>query len=155
MRPKHCFPYFWNLLSLSLLVSACAACSSFHREWKAAAAQPQPPDSIEGCWDGKWKSNRNGHTGRLRCLITRTNDEQYGARFHANYLKILRFGYTVPLKVRQVAGVSHFEGQADLGQFAGGIYHYEGEAGSDRFVSTYRSERDHGVFEMKRPEGDP
>ena len=132
---------------------AAAGCSSFHKEWKTAARR-SPTGGIEGRWDGSWRSESNGHKGRLRCLIRKVDDVNYAARFRANYWKIFTFGYTVPLAVRGEPGVFKFSGQADLGKLAGGVYHYEGEATSDRFLSTYICARDRGVFEMKRPPAD-
>ena len=75
----------------------------------------------------------------------------YQARFHAKYRKILGFGYTVPLKVRTVAGVFNFQGEADLGWYAGGLYFYSGHVRGTNFSSTYRSEKDRGTFQMTRP----
>ena len=41
--------------------------------------------------------------------------------------------------------------QADLGKLAGGVYYYEGRANATNLVSTYRSMKDHGRFELARP----
>jgi hypothetical protein len=140
-----------NGLFACILVLANAGCGTFHREWKTAATNSPPAGSIEGRWDGNWKSYKNGHRGRLRCLITEVSDGKYNARFHANYWKIFTFGYSVPLQVRRVDGTNVFEGEANLSKFAGGRYEYAGDSTSDRFFSTYRCSRDHGIFEMKRP----
>ena len=138
-------------LGLALLA---AGCSSFDRDWDAAAAtlRPSVPGSIEGRWLGTWHSDANHHTDELRCLVTRTNDA-YSARFHARYRKVFRFrfGYTVPLTVTEKEGAFQFEGAADLGWLAGGRYTYEGRATPTNFFSTYSSKYDHGVFEMTRP----
>lgn len=42
-------------------------------------------------------------------------------RFRANYMKVLDFSYTVPLKVEQRDGIWHFQGEEDLGAVAGGF----------------------------------
>ena len=110
-----------------------------------------PGNDIEGRWEGRWLSHTNGHHGRLRCLLSKTPEGQYSARVHANYVKILTFGYTVPLKVRESPGLYYFSGDADLGQLAGGSYHYDGQATATNFFSTYRAKADGGIFEMKRP----
>ena len=142
------FLHAWAL-GFALLV---AGCSSFNREWKAAAQRPAAPGSIEGRWQGTWRSDANGHTDELRCLNTRTNDA-YSARLHARYRKVVRFsfGYTVPLVVTAKEGGAQFEGAANLGWLAGGRYTYKGSATPTNFFSTYSCKYDYGVFEMTRP----
>lgn len=111
---------------------------------------------MAGPWDGEWRSDANGHHGRLRCLMSPLSDEAWQARFHAKY-KIFKFipisfGYTVELTGKETNGHHTFQGEEDLGKLAGGIYHYEGEATAEEFFSTYRSQYDHGTFHMRRPE---
>jgi hypothetical protein len=132
-----------------------SSCSSFHSRWKAAATTPPPHDDIVGRWEGSWRSDVNGHNGRLRCLVTKVSDQQYRAWYHAKYRKIFSFSYAVPLQVT-VDGLAHtFQGQADLGWYAGGLYQYEGCATPTNFFSTYQSKYDHGIFQMARPEPAP
>ena len=133
-----------------LLLLACG-CSSFNREWRKAAQTAVAPDSMEGRWQGHWSSDANGHDGKLRCIVSQREDGDYAARFRATYMKILRFSYTVPLKVEHTDDVWHFHGEENLGKMAGGVYQYEGNATPMNFHSTYRSKYDHGVFEMERP----
>ena len=132
------------------LVLLCG-CSTFNRDWKRAAQQPATPASIEGLWEGKWLSDVNGHTGRLRCLLSRESDSRYQARFRATYWKVFRFSYTVPLQFEQ-RDAWHFTGEENLGKLAGGVYRYEGHATPTNFFSTYHSKYDHGTFQMRRPE---
>ena len=136
-------------LFLLLGLLAVSGCSSFQREWKQAAAGP--PAGLEGRWSGVWRSDANGHTGQLRCLVTRAEDGAYRARFHARYEKIFTFGYTVALQVRQPGDHFQFTGDANLGWYAGGVYHYEGTASATNFLATYRCPRDHGTFTLARP----
>jgi len=128
-----------------------SGCSSFSRAWEKAGKASTPPDLIEGRWEGHWLSDANGHTGRLRCLLSREADGEYTAWFRATYLKILRFSYRVPLKVETHDGVWLFNGSENLGSMAGGVYYYTGSATPTNFHSTYRSDYDHGVFQMSRP----
>ena len=137
-------------LVIALTLFLCG-CSSFNRAWKQAGSTPAPPDSIEGRWDGRWLSAANGHTGNLRCLITKKADGPYEARFRASYMKVLRFSYKVPLTVTRTNESWQFRGEADLGKMAGGVYHYEGSTTATQFHSTYRSKYDHGDFELARP----
>jgi hypothetical protein len=127
-------------------------CSSFHHEWKKAAANSPSVAGMQGRWQGSWHSDVNGHSGKLRCLISETGTNTYRARFHAKYLKILSFGYTVALKAEPSATNGFtFSGEANLGRLAGGVYHYEGHADGTNFFSTYSCKYDHGTFQMARP----
>ena len=136
------------ILGLALLANGC---SSFNREWKKAAAS-QPANSLEGRWEGKWRSDKNGHTGKLLCLLARESDTNYHARLKATYWKIFRASYAVTFTGELRDGVWQFKGDEDLGWFAGGVYRYEGRVTPTNFFSTYRCKYDHGTFELQRPE---
>jgi hypothetical protein len=127
-----------------------AGCSSFNRDWKRAAVVPQLTNDLAGRWEGVWMSDKNGHNGRLRCLISPTDNGVYNARFHAKYWKILSFGYAVPVRVQRSNDVARFIGEADLGKLAGGIYKYAGAVIGTNFHSTYECAIDHGYFRMTR-----
>ncbi|HZV33544.1 MAG TPA: hypothetical protein VFB72_03135 [Verrucomicrobiae bacterium] len=139
-----------RILLLPVLFFA-GGCTSFSHDWKKAAEISPPPGSMEGRWQGVWLSDVNHHTGELRCVVTRSEDGMYRARFHAKYNKVLSFGYTVKLKVEPQANAFHFSGDANLGWYAGGIYHYDGHADATNFFSTYSCKYDHGTFKMSRP----
>jgi len=140
--------FFAGALAWALLASGC----SFNRAWNAAGKTSAPANDIQGRWDGVWLSEVNDHTGKLRCLVTKQAEGKYHARYHAQYRKIFSFGYTVTLEGKQTGGSFVFSGDADLGWYAGGIYHYEGHANNNYFFSTYRSQYDHGTFQMSRLE---
>jgi len=123
--------------------------ADFQRRWNGPAALPNPNNGLAGRWQGEWVSGANGHRGELKCVLTKTETGKYEAMFHATYARFLRVCYTVPLHGRQVGGKLKLEGQADLGQLAGGIYHYEGEADETAFNCTYRCAYDHGTFRLK------
>jgi len=139
--------------ALWAVVLAGGGCSSFNRDWKAAAIAPA--DGLEGRWEGRWRSEASGHNDALRCLITHAGSSNYVARFHAKFRAVFRvsFGYTVPLAVEKKTNEFLFEGSADLGSLAGGRYTYTGRATTTNFFSSYDSKYDHGVFEMTRPAG--
>jgi hypothetical protein len=106
---------------------------------------------LAGRWEGSWRSDANGHTGRLRCVVTPLGPNRYRAHFHAVYWKIFRFAYAVELNARAAdGGRTAFQGAADLGWWAGGRYSYAGDAGAADFAATYNSRYDHGVFRMQR-----
>jgi len=133
-----------------LALFLAGGCTTFDHDWKKAGGQA-PTDDLQGRWQGVWASEADGHTDKLRCVVTKNEDGTYRARFHAKYRKVLSFGYTVPLKVEQAAGAYKFRGEADLGWLAGGEYYYEGHADRTNFFSTYKCKYDHGTFQMSRP----
>lgn len=137
---------------LPVLLFTAGGCTTFNHDWKLAARQV-PSDDLQGRWQGVWASEADGHTDKLRCVVTKKEDGTFQARFHAKYRKVLSFGYTVPLKVEQTEGAYQFKGEADLGWFAGGVYHYAGHADRTNFFSTYSCKYDHGTFQMVRAEG--
>jgi hypothetical protein len=134
---------------LALCALTFTGCSSFSRDWRAAGKASNPTDSIEGRWEGNWLSDANGHNGRLRCLMTKTSDGKYEARFHAKYMKIMGFKSTAMFDVKQEGTNYTFTGDADLGIF--GLYHYDGKATPAKFETDYRCSYDHGTFKMSRP----
>jgi len=137
------------LLATTILL--VTGCSSFNREYKTALSQPIPASDISGPWEGRWLSDKNGHTGKLRAVLQQTGANEYDAHFHATFWKILRASYRVPLKIDQTAGRTALSGESDLGLLSGGVYTYEGEVTPTTFFSMYKSKYDHGTFEMKRP----
>jgi len=148
----HCKTFAAAGARLALLLFASmlgAGCTTFNHDWKVA--QSVPATELQGRWQGFWLSDANGHTGKLRCVISKREDGDYRARFHANYGKVLNFGYTVTLKVEPLDGSYKFHGQANLGWLAGGVYSYDGHADQTNFFSTYSSKYDHGTFQMTRP----
>ena len=143
-----------NSIALAAILFLLTGCStSFNREYKAALAQPIPANDISGPWEGKWLSDKNGHTGKLRAVLRQTGDNEYDAHFHATFWKIFRTSYRVPLNVEAEDGRTVLHGEQNLGRLSGGVYTYEGEATPSSFFSTYKSKYDHGTFEMKRPHG--
>src|SRR5688500_1840782 len=73
------------------LVLVLCGCSTFNYEWRQAARQPIPTSDIIGRWEGRWISSANGHQDILRCLITRVDERNYEAKFHAAYKKWITF----------------------------------------------------------------
>lgn len=149
MNARRCNP----LVVFSGIALLCG-CSSFDRDWKVNSAEWRlaAHTDITGPWQGTWQSDASGHSGDLRCLITRTGDTTYHARFAATYWKLFHFGYEMDLTADPHLDQLHFEGQSDLGWLAGGKYQYDGHANSTDLYCTYQSSYDHGHFTMKRPE---
>lgn len=134
------------LSSLAFLVG----CSSFNREWKDARVATSPGD-IEGKWQGHWRSDKDDHTGNLRCVVTRGEGDRYCAHFVATYWKIFAFAYVAELRGTPDGNAIHLSGAQDLGALAGGIYKYDGSATNSDFNCTYSSKYDEGKFIMSRP----
>ncbi len=137
----------WVILSS---LAFLAGCSSFNREWKEAPAATSPGD-IEGKWQGHWRSDKDDHTGSLRCVMTKTGDDRYCAHFVATYWKIFTFAYVAELQGTPQENSVHLSGAQDLGSLAGGVYKYDGTATNTDFNCTYSSKYDHGKFIMIRP----
>lgn len=153
MSVPHSLPTARNVLRTlfaAVAIIGLSGCSTFNRDWKAAAAAPQG-EGIEGAWKGSWLSDHNGHNGGLRAIITRKDESTYHARFHATYKRILGFGQAVDLVVNRDGTNYTFSGRANLGKAHGGDYTYEGNASPEGFRSTYNCSIDHGTFRMARP----
>lgn len=143
-------------LAVLVLLLAASGCGTFNRDWNRAAAHAASDADIEGAWDGEWRSEVNGHHGRLRCILSRVDAETYRARYKANYWGILRFGYSVTMQREEgPTPAPQFRGSADLGKLAGGTYEYEATITATNFVSTYSSRYDHGLFRLERPQPRP
>ena len=128
-----------------------AGCSSFHRDFHAQSSTVHSPESIEGAWEGTWKSDTCGHHGKLRGIVSIHADRGTSARFRATWAHILTGEYSIPIQVVSQPGREFFSGTAHLGRWVGGLYSYEGYVASNRFFSEYRCSSDHGTFQMERP----
>ena len=136
------------LLLTACLLSSCAG--GFDRRWRAAAGAPTA-GGLTGRWDGIWRSETNGHDGRLRCIVRLTEHPDicrfdYGGSFAG----IFRFHYTVDCAVRRRGRNWAIKGESDLG-WKGGVFSHEGTVADGKFRAAYQSARDRGVFEMTRP----
>jgi hypothetical protein len=153
VRATNCLKRRMGPLIAMALALWAPGCSSFNRAWKAANPEQAAPETMAGRWEGRWHSEVNDHNDRLRAIITPQTNGTYSARFHAEYKRVFRFrfSYTVPLRVTSEKDRWRFQGEADLGWYAGGKYSYQGFATATNFFSTYRSKHDHGTFHMTRP----
>ncbi len=136
-----------------MLALLAAGCSSFESAWRQASQTVYPTNTMAGPWEGSWRSEVTAHHDQLRCLVAQETNGVFSARFHAQYKKLFRFSfsYTVRLAAQLRDRKCHFEGEADLGWYAGGIYRYRGFATATNFFSSYESKYDHGTFQMTRP----
>lgn len=134
----------------ALLASGCGAIR-FNRAWSRFESAAYD-GGMAGRWKGEWRSEWNGHSGGLRCLMTRQAEDHYLAWFFSTYGWFFFFQHeTVFHVVGDEAETLRFEGEQDLGKLVGGVYRYAGTATPDVFHATFRAENgDEGVFEMQR-----
>lgn len=141
-----------RMLALLGLATIFTGCSTFEQDWRHAVLQaPAKLGNPAGAWKGTWLSQKNGHTGELRCIVTQTTADTYEYRFKATYWKFFRYSYSANLPTTCKQGTCIFKGTEDLGFLAGGIYAYEGTITSTNFNATYSCKYDHGTFQMSRP----
>jgi hypothetical protein len=138
------------LLSLTVL-ALCSCSSSFRREWKEALQQP-PGSGVVGAWEGQWKSDSNGHHGRLRCVVSPAKNEQgdHSFHYHATWAGILSGAYRAEHRVVPQKKDATFTGQHDMPSWAGGRYTYGGKIVGDEFSACYQCSMDKGTFQMRR-----
>src|SRR4029453_16317206 len=93
----HVYVRAWVGVSLMWL----AGCSTFERDWKAAAAATRPA-GVGGAWEGEWHSATGHGAGRLKCILSDGEQSgQYQARFRATFWGFLKAGYTIRLDGRE------------------------------------------------------
>jgi len=139
-----------GLLAAVILLATCG-CSNIDQQWQAAGDHPK---GIEGRWQGIWKSEQDGHSGALRCVIRQTGPETYDCLFNATFWSIFRFTYEAKLTGRAVGEQVYLMGDQDLG-WPMGPYHYAGSANPRQFYCAYHARDDHGFFALARPGGTP
>ncbi len=146
--------------SLVLLILCCSlvllltGCGPFERQWKQAvsAYQAGQTSSPIGPWEGTWKTVTNGHTGKLRAIVTapENSTDDYRFRYHATFKKNLSAGYTAHFPVTRSGSTYRVDGQQKLPLY--GTFRHQATITRDRFNATYSSKKGEiGSFEMKRP----
>ena len=141
--------------SLALLsFIALVGCSGFESRWRANLDAPAS-DEVAGCYAGTWESAPSGHTGDLRAVVEPVGEGRYHVWYYAVFsvpYVFFELDYEHDLDLAAEAGEDglRFVGEADLGWLAGGLYEYRGRIVGDRFVSRYRAQEDHGVFQLDR-----
>lgn len=146
---KHLIAHWARACVLAMGLIAVAGCQSYSHQWKEAAARISN-DSFEGCWEGSWLSDHNGHSGRLRCILSRDTNAVYQANFQAKYAKTLTFHYVASLQTIREGDKISFNGEAHLAWWAGGLYRYVGQADGTSFFCTYSNRYDFGTFSLTK-----
>ena len=127
------------------LAAVTSNCSDFETAWQSARNQ-----GLEGHWIGEWHSDVNEHHGELRCVLQQIDENHFRAFANAKYAKFMRVCYTVELRFEQMAECLHLEGEADLGELAGGVYRYDGVLTATEFNCRYECKYDRGAFSLRR-----
>src|SRR5258707_317352 len=68
-------PNVFRLLS-HMLAAVFNSRAAFHREWQRGANQAAS-DLVTGRWTGEWVSEKSGHRGKLRCVMTEHRHNYY------------------------------------------------------------------------------
>jgi hypothetical protein len=137
-----------RLAVIATLGLVSCASPSYKRNWETTLrANATPP---KGCWEGTWVSAANGHTGKLRCIVS---DAPAGYRFHyqATWAKFLsgEFSLVCPA-IKTGPATWTVSGSKDLGAAMGGTFTHEAQITADRIKAGYRSKLDHGTMELHR-----
>ncbi len=155
-RPQHRAKRIQALLALLItgVGAGSTGCGGFDRAWDQAGeltSQAQREQDPQGRWEGRWESHVNGHAGDLRAVIRRVGPGTYDARFKAWWGGVFSGGYDVTLRQKPGDGPLTCEGRSDLG-WPWGEYAYELRLSPDAVEADYRSDSDHGVFVLRRPQ---
>lgn len=135
-----------SLVAVAALGLLCG-CSSFERDWAAAAKLPPLDSDPVGAWTGTWQNTNNTHGGELRALLVRHSATNYTATFHATWGR--RSGtFSTRLAGSRNGNELAFRGSKRL-LFV--RIRNVGSASPTNFVSTYESRFDNGTFTLTRP----
>src|SRR4051812_14267677 len=66
---------------LILLPLLAAGCTEFDIDWRKDAALTTPPESLEGAWEGKWRSYHANVNSRFRCHFHAEGENRWLCRF--------------------------------------------------------------------------
>lgn len=144
------------MLKVLILVAGCGlvSCGGYSRNFAQAVEEmPRPPANAEGPWQGSWKSDVNGHTGPLWCVVTPTAGKpgSYDFRYRAGW-GVFRFGdYTHTVEAKLAGdGTLRLVGAMEL-PGGMGVYQVDGRLTKDKFEATFQSKGDRGKMTLIRP----
>jgi hypothetical protein len=139
------------LLAIPVLALGAAGCSTFDADWEAACSASYGIDSIEGPWQGTWKSEATGQTGDVRCIVSDAPEGGYTVRMHVKYALIFSGEESIPITIQNDREVIRFHGTVDQGAFGGGVLRYDGQVDNGQYTAKYRSRYDYGNYALTRP----
>jgi hypothetical protein len=139
--------------ALLLATMALASCSSpgYKREWNAAlqtaTASTERPI---GCWQGTWVSEVNGHSGKLRCVVTPAS-AGYRFNYQATWAKFFTGEFSIICPATKTGSTKwKVMGSKDLGASMGGTFTHAATITEDQIDAVYNSKIDHGTMKLKR-----
>lgn len=142
----------WTALTLAALcLSGCS--TRFNRQWNKPTVTPAAqtsPTSLPGRWEGGWLSGKNGHQGKLRCIVTPLENGKYEFYYWATYWKLFRATYKIDASAVEIDGKHQISGERNLGRIFGGTYTHTGEAANGAISATYKCRIDHGAFDLSK-----
>ncbi len=143
----------------AIVLTVLPSCGlSFRSTWKKSVSSA----GVSGKWEGTWLSAANGHTGKLRAVVSESEPLFAASKlepgavphqffYHCTWRGILSAGFkTTHLVVRKDKDTYTFKGDHKMPNWVGGMYHYEGTIKGDDFNACYESGMDRGTFTMKR-----
>lgn len=113
-----------------------------------------PSDSFVGNWEGHWRSQHNGHAGKLRCIVQPTGQQpgEYAFRYEATWQKFLTGYFTIHCQsVSQGPGRWRVSGEKDLGAVLGGRFSHTADLTTQTIRARYSARLDQGEMVMERP----
>lgn len=138
-----------------LSVALIAGCSNYERRFADASTSEVKHPLQGGAYSGRWTSaSHPGGGGNLRCILTKVNDSDFRADFHATWHG-MSSTHSVVLHTkpaaRKKAGTIVFEGTSKLSTIIGaGTYRCEGTMDNRTLRACYDATYDRGTFEMTR-----
>jgi len=146
---KMLFPLF-----VSIACWLLASCSGYERSWQQAVMSYKAGElaSPAGPWTGTWSTKTDGHTGKLRAIVTPAADApgEYDFHYHATWGKNLSGTYKVRYPIVRQGNRNMVNGDLNMGVF--GTFGHKAVIARESFEATYSNNKGEvGTFSMKRP----
>lgn len=138
------------ILGAVLLATLGPSCTGWPRGW-SQAKKTTATDGVSGAWEGTWRSNPTGHSGKLRCAVFPKSPGVWEYRYRATWARVLCAGFTVDCAVtRQRDGTLKVKGERDLGPVFGGVFAHQGTVTKDKLDASYQAKIDEGTLTLRR-----
>jgi hypothetical protein len=145
---------FLPVLNLPLIGLFFSGCAGFEREWKQVLAEHRvnPVAAPAGPWEGTWVTTTDGHSGKLRAIVTPAPEDpgKYDFHYHATWARVFSGAYKVRFPVTRERGRYIANGKEAMGKF--GTFGHKAVITEDAFEATFSSDKgDLGSFSLARP----
>jgi hypothetical protein len=142
---------------LCVVLTLLTGCSDYLRRWDQPKLTHGGKDPFEGSYQGVWESTQyKGATGKLWCILTRTDKDVYKADFRATWHGIFASQHTVFLRIKERSVVRgepmlRLEGAMKISMWIGsGNYHSVATVRGRDMTAQYDAEYDRGTFTLRR-----